>query len=172
MSVTTLVECRVLNSTIITSVGLQNLWRRLYPIPGGKWIFSRLITWANPYTGSIRANVLALKPGYARIELKDKRRIRNHLNSIHAVALVNLGEFTSGLALLSTLGTKVRGIPTHISVEFIKKARGKLIAESHCKPPAVQDDMEFVVHTDIRDSSDELVARTTVCWRLGLHSTY
>lgn len=146
---------------------LQRLWLRLHKLPGGRWLFSRLLNWLIPYTGTIGANVKVLKPGYARLELRDRRRVRNHLNSIHAIALTNLGEITSGLAMLALLSDKTRGIPTKISIEFYKKARGTLIAESHCELPEIKEDMDFEVYSEIKDSEGDVVARTTVNWRLG-----
>jgi len=146
---------------------LQQLWQRLHKLPGGRWLFSRLLGWLIPYTGTIGATIKVLKPGYAEIELRDRRRVRNHLNSIHAIALTNLGEVTSGLALLGILSEKTRGIPTNISIDFYKKARGKLIAESHCTLPTITEDTDYEVFADIRDSDGDVVARTTVKWRLG-----
>jgi acyl-coenzyme A thioesterase PaaI-like protein len=147
---------------------LQRLWQRLHKLPGGSWLFSRILAWVNPYTGSIGANVKVFKPGYTQIHLRDRRRVRNHLNSVHALALANLGEVTSGLAMLGTLPAGTRGIPTQLSTEYFKKARGYLIAESHCTPPVVTEDTDFKVYADIQDSSGDVVARTTVNWRLGL----
>ncbi len=147
---------------------LQQVWRRLQPLSGGAWLFSRLLGWFVPYSGSIGATVKELEPGFARLELRDRRRVRNHLNSIHALALANLGELTSGLAMLSGLPAGVRGIPTRICIEFSKKARGRLVAESLCRPPEVEGDLDFEVHTEIRDGEGDVVARTTVTWRLGI----
>ncbi|HDH09235.1 MAG TPA: DUF4442 domain-containing protein, partial [Gammaproteobacteria bacterium] len=130
-------------------------------------LFSRILGWVIPYTGTIGADVRKLKPGYAQIHMRDRRRVRNHLHSIHALALANLGEVASGLAMLDALSADTRGIPTRLSIEFYKKARGGLIAESHCSPPTITEDTDFEVHADIRDTNGDVVARTTVNWRLG-----
>ena len=147
---------------------LIRLWTGLSPIPGGRWIFSRILAWQVPYSGSIRAQVVSLTPGHCRVQLRERRRVRNHLKSIHAVALANLGELCSGLGLLSGLPPQVRGIVIKISTEYFKKARGTIHAESSCSTPSVNQDTEFVVTADMLDEQQDLVARTTVTWKLGL----
>ena len=150
-------------------IRLQRLWSLLHKLPGGRRLFSFILGKIVPYSGSVGAKVLSLKPGYAQLQLRDRRRVRNHLNSIHAIALANLGEYTSGLAMLGALSSNIRGIPTKISTEYYKKARGCLLAESSCSPPEnITDDTDFEVFTDIKDQQGEVVARTTVNWRLGL----
>jgi acyl-coenzyme A thioesterase PaaI-like protein len=146
---------------------LLRLWHRLHPLPGGTWMFSRLFGWQVPYSGSVRPHIRMLEPGHAEVEISDRRANRQHLGSIHAIALLNVAEQASGLALLTGLPDGIRGIVTQISMQYFKKARGTIRAVSRVIAPTVTGDVELDVTVDCLDRGGNVVARATVRWRLG-----
>ncbi len=147
---------------------LMAWWGRCERLPFGRALFTLVIRFTVPYSGSIGATVLALSPGHAKVALRDRQAVRNHLGSIHAVALTNLGELTSGLAMTAALPAGVRGIVRSILTEFTKKARGTLVAESRVVLPRVTGDTDFEVRAEICDEGGDVVATVRVQWRLGL----
>ena len=147
---------------------LLTYWDKLSPLPGGRWLFSVLLGWLVPYTGSIGAGIQELRAGHCVAVLKASRRVSNHLKSIHAIALVNLGEVVSGLAINTALPHGYRGIVREINIEYMKKARGVLTASSSVTLPTLQDSNDISVHATIVDEADDTVAQVRVLWRISL----
>jgi len=147
-------------------------WSRLAGLPGGRRLFSLALGWIAPYSGTIRAHVEEIRPGYARVSLRDKRRVRNHLHSIHAIALVNLGEIATGLAVLSTISANMRGIVLDIHAEYVKKARGKITASAEFQLPEMfADDIPCQVEATLQDQTGETVTRVRATWLIGYETT-
>jgi len=150
---------------------LMQWWSRLAPLPGGRLLFSIALGWLAPYTGTLGARIEDLRPGFAQVTLRDRRRLRNHLRSLHAIALINLGELATGLAVLTTIPANMRGIVLNIRADYLKKARGKLTATASFKlPPILDEGTACEVEADLQDQTGETVSRVRATWLIGYKS--
>lgn len=142
------------------------LWQRLAPRPGGVWLFNRLLGHMVPYTGALGARVVELSPGHSVCVLRDRRGVRNHLASVHAVALANLAELCSGTAMLTALPPGTRGIVIRLEIEYVKKGRGTLTARADVPPPVVREPVTLQPEAAIFDAAGDMVARARVTWNV------
>jgi len=144
------------------------MWNRYGGSTVGRKIFSYVLGRTAPYSGTIKAEVLSLEAGSVQVALKDRRSVRNHLNSIHAIALANLGELASGLAMISAVPENTRAIVVKLEIEYLKKARGRLIAEGSATPPdVITESINSLALAEIKDADGDTVSRVKVYWRLS-----
>ena len=146
---------------------IREQWEKWSGRPAGKRIFSMLLGRLVPYTGSMGATVEEIRPGYARATLRDRRKVRNHLRSVHAVALMNLAELATGLSLNYALPAGARSILKGLSIEYLKKARGTLTAEASAPVLESNAEREITVQTAIRDAAGDVVATAEARWLVG-----
>jgi len=141
---------------------VRDLWDRLSPLPGGKRVFSKVVGRTAPYTGTIRARVVQLEKGHSRVQMKDRPGLRNHLRSVHAVALANLVELTGNLALVYSMPDDARFIVAGMDLDYVKKARGTIEGRCDCPVPESNERREFLVPVTLHDETGEVVVRGTL----------
>ncbi|KNE55299.1 hypothetical protein AMAG_01206 [Allomyces macrogynus ATCC 38327] len=147
------------------------LYRQCHRVPFlGPTLFSAFIRYAAPYSASACPRVTQFDLGRCHIELEDRWRLRNPFGSVHALALLNIGELASGLALLSrTQQLGRRAIVTKLSASYHKKARGMVFAECLIPPETVAwlelgEPGAVTVKTELTNLQGELLAVCEAEW--------
>lgn len=143
---------------------IKSWWAFFEKIPFGKWVFSRFLGMIIPYSGTIRPKILNIYQNEAQVCIKEHRRISNHLNSIHAIALINLGELTTGLALHFALGPNQKAILTNLTARYIKKARGMITASAKLDSNMNITAGEYKIVARLKNQEGDEVALVTAIW--------
>jgi len=134
------------------------LFQRLGGSAPGRWLYSRLICLRAPYFGSIAPRIEKLEPGFCVVRMRDRRAVRNHIGTVHAIALCNMAELAAGLATDATLPDSMRWIPKGMSVRYLRKAVGVMTATARVSSPASNSDgVELHAIVEVRDVAGEVV---------------
>ena len=146
---------------------IREAWDALVHVPGGKIVFAELVGRTAAYTGSIGARVEELRHGYAETSMRDRPRLRNHLRSVHAIALANLAELTGNIAVAYSMPDDARFIVAGLTIEYTKKARGTIRGLCHCPTVTSNERQEYPVRVSLVDSSGDEVASVTMRTLVG-----
>jgi acyl-coenzyme A thioesterase PaaI-like protein len=140
------------------------MYRRLARYSPSGWLFSRAVCLRAPYFASIRPLVTRLEPGLCVAEIAHRRKVQNHIGTVHAIALCNLAELTAGLVSEASLPTSMRWIPKGMEVEYVAKANGRMRAEAKPAVPAVHADSgyELLIAVSVSDPGGTEVFRARI----------
>ncbi|MBI3182942.1 MAG: DUF4442 domain-containing protein [Myxococcales bacterium] len=152
---------------LLDLASVRGHWERISAVPGGKALFSKAMGLFVPYTATIDPRIEEIRPGHARVRMRDRRAVRNHLRSIHAVALVNLAELAGNLSLIAGLPNRARLIVTGLSIDYLKKARGPIAAVADAPPIATAERKEVEADIRLENGAGEVVARAKLRCLVG-----
>lgn len=139
------------------------LYRKFAQFPMGKWLFSRVVCLTAPYFGSISPRFLSLVPGKAEVAMRNRRRVRNHIGTVHAIAMCNLCELAAGTMTDASMPSGMRWIPKSMQVEYLSKAETDLTATARIDLPLAQDkSYELPVTVEVVDSGAQVVLRAVI----------
>ncbi len=137
-------------------------YNKLQGLPMGKYIFSRIVCLMAPYFKTIKPRFVELKPGYGKITMKNRRAVRNHLKSVHAVAMCNLCELAGGTTLDVTLPSHLRWIPRGMEVRYIKIAKSNLTGTCIIPGEAIKGKGSLPVTVSVTDINGTEVMKAVI----------
>lgn len=140
-----------------------SLWRRFSSLPGGKWLFSRLVCLKAPYFASVRPRFETLEPARAEVRIAKRRAVLNHIGTVHAIAMCNMAELAAGTMTDATIPATHRWIPKGMTVQYLRKAETSLRAVARIDPlPEFGAAAELPVTVDVIDTRGEVVLRAVI----------
>lgn len=150
-----------------------SLYAKLADKPLGKWLFAKLVCWKAPYFASIAPRIEVLEPGRGVASIAHRRRVTNHLGTVHAIALCNLAEFIGGLTCDVSLPPSMRWIPKGMDVLYLKKAVGRMRATATpaFSPHAADDGYELPFEVVIEDPQGDAVLRAVIAMWISPRKT-
>jgi uncharacterized protein (TIGR00369 family) len=139
-----------------------DLWRRCERWPFGKAIFSRIICWKAPYFGSIRPRFEEFRPGHARVSMRKRRAVTNHIGTVHAIAMCNLAELAAGTMTEISIPATMRWLPKGMTVEYLKKAETGVEAHATVGEIGEGPGRDVPVTVEVKDRAGTLVCRAVI----------
>ena len=133
------------------------LFRFAQKLPLGTRLFSFAVNQIAPYFSSINSHIEQLEPNYARVSLKNRRSVQNHLKTVHAIAMCNMAELAAGLMTDVSIPQGSRWIPMGMNVKYLKKAKTDLVAEAKLQGINWATASEVLVPVEVRDTKQQLV---------------
>jgi acyl-coenzyme A thioesterase PaaI-like protein len=143
---------------------LLRLYRKFTRWPAGHWLFSRAVCFKAPYFGSVSPRFTVLENGRCEATIPHKRRMQNHIGTVHAIALCNLAELVAGVMTDASLPKGMRWIPKGMTVQYLKRAVGTQRGVATPMVPLVTADTgyDFPVNVDVFDPAGEKVFNAVI----------
>lgn len=147
-----------------SEVQAMRLWRRLGGSSFGRWLFTRIVCFKAPYFASISPLLTRLEPGLCAARLEQRRRVQNHIGTVHAIALCNLAELCAGLVTDVSIPRDMRWIPQDMTVRYLKKAAGRITAVAVPVTPlqSTSEPYPATIEVKLTDANDQLVASADI----------
>jgi acyl-coenzyme A thioesterase PaaI-like protein len=116
----------------VTSV--LGLYDKLTRLPAGHRLFSLLFSQKAPYFATVRPRFTELRPNHAELVVRKRRRVLNHIKTVHVIAICNGLEAAMGALAEATVPPGKRWIPKGMEVSYTAKATSDITCIAETDP--------------------------------------
>jgi hypothetical protein len=113
---------------------VERAWALARRLPFGGRLFAALVALRAPYFRTIRPRFVEVRPGYAALVIPDRRRVHNHIGTVHAIALCNGLEAAMGALAEVSVPAGRRWIPKGMEVAYTAKASSDILCVAETDP--------------------------------------
>ena len=111
-----------------------DLWRKTSALPLGNRVFSFAFSRKAPYFATIRPRFTVIEPDHAELVIPERRRVHNHIGTVHAIALCNGLEAAMGALAEASIPRDRRWIPKGMEVAYTAKASSDITCIAETDP--------------------------------------
>jgi acyl-coenzyme A thioesterase PaaI-like protein len=143
-----------------------DLWTKAQRLPLGARVFSLLFARKAPYFATIRPRFVSIEPNRAELLVPQRRRVHNHLGTVHAIALCNGLEAAMGALAEATIPPGKRWIPKGMEVSYTAKATSDITCIAETDPDQwTGDDPDLPVRVrGVRDDGTVVIEGVIRLW--------
>jgi acyl-coenzyme A thioesterase PaaI-like protein len=113
---------------------LIDLYERSKRWPFGQTLFSRLFARKAPYFATIGPRVTELRPNFCEVQFTKRRKVENHIGTVHVIAICNALEMAMGGLAEATIPKHLRWIPRGMDVDYTAKADSDIRVTAETRP--------------------------------------
>jgi acyl-coenzyme A thioesterase PaaI-like protein len=145
---------------------VMRLYESTGRFPHGRALFSLVFGLKAPYFRTVRPRFRELRPDYAELLVRKRRRVHNHIGTVHVIAICNGLEAAMGALAEVSIPAHKRWIPKGMTVAYTAKATSDItcIAETD-RAQWTGDDPDVPVRVrGVRDDGTVVVEGVIRLW--------
>ncbi len=143
---------------------LLKLHQKVTKWPLGEWLFSRLFAAKAPYFASIAPRVAELRPYHCEVRFRKRRKVHNHIKTVHVIAICNALEMAMGAMAEASIPKNLRWIPKGMTLNYTAKATSDIRAVAETSPEDWKPGDLPVKVTAYRDDGEVVVTGTILLY--------
>ena len=143
-------------------MSVLTIWQKCDKSALGRWLFSYSVCRKAPYFASIKPRFEMLEPWRARVSMKKRRAVENHIGTVHAIAMCNLCEIAAGTMTEASIPATMRWLPKGMSVAYLKRAETDVTAHASMAPVREGPARDVPVEVDVKDASGTIVCSALI----------
>lgn len=137
---------------------LINLYERCLKLPFGRKLFSTVFARKAPYFATIKPLITELKPNFCQLAFKKRKRVQNHIGTVHAIAVCNGMEMAMGAVAEASIPKHLRWIPKGMNVQYLAKTNSDVTIEAKASEQTWQVGEQPIVVEAKRDDGTVVAA--------------